>query len=621
MCGIAGIINFNDSQVSEERLRFASRLMQQRGPDYEGIWIEGNCGLAHRRLSIIDLSPLGNQPMISSNERYVIAFNGEIYNFEELKSKLGSSSELLKGTSDTEILLECWSKWGLETLDMIDGMFSFTIWDRELKKLIAARDRMGEKPYYYFWDHKTFAFASRPKPLFELIPNASREYDHQGLRYFLESGYIPAPYTIHSCMKKLPASHYLEVDESGIEVKRYWNTDNISTNEAWVSRSEDDLLDELDEILYRSVEERMVSDVPIGAFLSGGIDSSLIVAMMTKINKSPIKTYTIGFDEERYDESHHAKSVADHLGTEHSCENLKVDDLLDLLPVFLSEYDEPFFDSAAFPTLAVSKLASQSIKVNLTGDGGDELFGGYHYYRIAKSLNPFFQLPEALRSSLSSFLGMIPQHQMQLVSKAIAQKNSARSFAFTRSIAKDFRQILGNEILDKTNGLLDLFDKESKRYPSRIHPAEQAMRLDAKFTMNDDYLQKTDVATMAFSLEARAPLLSRSVIEWAMQLPIAWKVRLFNNKYLLRKLSYRYIPQKIMDRPKRGFGVPIDEWLRNQLNDWASIRINDKEYYKNLPLDQSAVINLFKLHKSGKRDVHPLLWAILMLLEFNSRSD
>ena len=621
MCGIAGIVNFKENQVSEDRLRSASDLMRQRGPDYEGIWVENNCGLAHRRLSIIDLSPLGNQPMISADGRYVIAFNGEIYNFEELKSKLGSSSALIKGTSDTEILLECWSKWGKDTLDMIDGMFAFTIWDRKLKKLIAARDRMGEKPLYYFWNNQTFAFASRPNPLFELIPDASKEYDHQGLRYFLESGYIPAPYTIHSCMKKLPASHYLEVDESGIKINRYWNSENISTNEAWNKRSEDDLLDELDEILFKSVKERMVSDVPIGAFLSGGIDSSLIVAMMTKINQSPIKTYTIGFEEERYDESSHAKRVADHLGTQHDCENLKVDDLLDLFPVFLNEYDEPFFDSAAFPTLAVSRLASKSIKVNLTGDGGDELFGGYHYYRIAKSLNPLYKLPNALRHSLSHFLGMLPQHQMQLVSKAIIQKDTARSFAFTRSIAKDFRQILGNEILDTTDGLLDLFSLESKKYPDSLHPAEQAMRLDAKFTMNDDYLQKTDVATMAYSLEARAPLLSRSVIEWAMQLPIKWKVRLFENKYLLRKLSYRYIPRTIMDRPKRGFGVPIDEWLRNQLSDWASNRINDKDYYKNLPLDQTAVINLFNIHKSGRRDVHPLLWAVLMLLEFNSRND
>lgn len=621
MCGIAGVVNFDGTKVNNDNLISASNLMKQRGPDVEGIWSENNCGLAHRRLSILDLSPLGNQPMISSNERFVIAFNGEIYNFQDIKNKLGNEADYLKGHSDTEILLEAWSKWGIDTLDMLDGMFAFSIWDRKLNKMIAARDRMGEKPYYYFWDNKTFAFSSRPKPLFKLSTKIKKDYDQQALRYFLESGYIPAPNSIHRDLKKLPAAHYLEVDQSGMTIKRYWSSFEIDTDQSLNKRNEKELLDELDELLFDSVEKRMVSDVPIGAFLSGGIDSSIIVAMMSKINKNPIKTYTIGFNEKKYDESEHAEKVANYLGTEHSCENLKVDDLLKLLPKFLDEYDEPFFDSAAFPTLAVSRLASQTIKVNLTGDGGDELFGGYHYYRIAKALNPLHKLPKTLKTMLSSFIGLLPQHQMQLVSKAISQDNSARSFAFTRSIAKDFRNVLSGDVLNKTDGLLDLFSETASYFPKNMHPSEQAMRLDANFTMNDDYLQKTDVATMAYSLEARAPLLARDIIEWAMKLPIKWKVRFFTNKYLLRKLAYRHIPKEIMDRPKRGFGVPIDAWLRGPLSDWSFKRINDPEYFKNLPLDQSAVVNLFRIHQSGRRDVHPLLWAVLMLLEFNIRVD
>ena len=621
MCGIAGIVNFDGNKVNNDNLKSASDLMKQRGPDVEGIWLENNCGLAHRRLSILDLSPLGNQPMISSNERFVIAFNGEIYNFQEIKDKLGNQAKYLKGHSDTEILLEGWSKWGIDILDMLDGMFAFSIWDRKLKKMTAARDRMGEKPFYYFWDNKTFAFSSRPKPLFKLSSKIRKDYDQQALRYFLESGYIPAPYSIHIDLKKLPAAHYLEVDQSGISIKRYWSSFELDTDHSLAKSNEGQLLDELDDLLFDSVQKRMVSDVPIGAFLSGGIDSSIIVAMMSKINNDPIKTYTIGFNEKRYDESEHAEKVANYLGTHHSCENLQVNDLLKLLPTFLDEYDEPFFDSAAFPTLAVSRLASQNIKVNLIGDGGDELFGGYHYYRIAKVLHPIYKLPRPLKKMLSSSIGIFPQHQMQLVSKAINQEDSARSFAFTRSIAKDFRNVLNRDVLHETDGLLDLFSKTASNFPKNIHPAEQAMRLDANFTMNDDYLQKTDVATMAYSLEARAPLLSKGIVEWAMKLPVKWKVKFFTNKYLLRKLAYRHIPKQIMDRPKRGFGVPIDGWLRGPLSDWSYKRINDPVYFRNLPLDQSAVVDLFTIHQSGRRDVHPLLWAILMLLEFNIRID
>lgn len=621
MCGIAGIADFKDHQISRENLKRASDLMIERGPDAEGIWVGENCGLAHRRLSIIDLSSSGNQPMISSNERYVIAFNGEIYNFLEIKKDLGTDADNLLGHSDTEILLEAWSKWGVNTLDKLDGMFAFSIWDKKLKKLTAARDRLGEKPFYYYWDGKRFAFASRPKPLFKLIPSISKDYDYQALRYFLESGYVPSPYSIHKELKKLSAAHFIEVDQSGIQVKRYWNSNDIATEESWKKRNEDDLLDELDEILSDAVEKRMISDVPIGAFLSGGIDSSIIVAMMSKKKTNPIKTFTIGFDEKKYDESMHAQNVASYLETDHSCENLQVNDLLKLLPTFLNQYDEPFFDSAAFPTLAVSRLASKSIKVNLTGDGGDELFGGYHYYRIAKVLSPFFKMPKELRSFFSTLTGLLPQHQMQLISKAISKNSSAESFAFTRSIAKDFRNVVDEDILGQTNGMVDLFNIAASELPKGINASEEAMRLDARYTMNDDYLQKTDVATMAYSLEARAPLLAREVVEWGMKLPINWKVKFFSSKYLLRKLAYRYIPRPLMDRPKRGFGVPIDSWLRGPLSNWANERINGKEYFHDLPINQKAVQELFKLHQSGRRDVHPLLWAILMLLEFNIRNN
>jgi len=297
-----------------------------------------------------------------------------------------------------------------------------------------------------------------------------------------------------------------------------------------------------------------------------------------------------------------------------------VNDLLALFPEFLAQYDEPFFDSAAFPTMAVSRLARQHVTVALTGDGGDELFGGYHYYQIIRYLGYITRLPSGSVQLLSWILSKMPVHNLKLISSALREGNLASAFGFSRSIAKDFQNVLTNELLNRTKSLRNLFEETAESFDSSLHPSEQAMRLDCLFTLNDDYLQKTDVASMAYSLESRAPLLSRKVVEYGMKLPIQFKINGNTSKDLLRKLAYRYIPREIMDRPKRGFGVPIDSWLRNELRDWASDRINDPENFKNLPLQHSAVKTLFDLHQSGSRNVHPLLWAVLVFLEFHARN-
>lgn len=620
MCGILGRINFNGEEVSKSDLINAARLINHRGPDKAAQWSEKGCGLAHQRLSVIDLTEHGDQPMESKNGRFVCVFNGEIYNFLDLRKEIEADPSRWRSTSDTEVLLEGWALWGVDILDKIDGMYAFAIWDKEKRKLFIARDRMGEKPLYYHWKNNTFAFSSRPKPIFKIMKNLSLDYDHQGLRFYLEGGYIPAPYTAHKELKKLPAAHYLEVDAKGIEIKRYWDFSQIPTDLSYLSRSEDSILDEMDAIITKSVRQRMVSDVPLGAFLSGGIDSSLMVAIMSKLHSRPIKTFTIGFEERDYDESSDAEAVAKYLKTDHHCEHLKVNDLLELVPTFLENYDEPFFDSAAFPTLAVSRLARKHVTVSITGDGGDELFGGYHYYKISKALNPFFSMPKFVRMTLSGAIGMIPKHKAQLLSAALKQTTSAKAFAFSRSIAKDFRNIIPSDVLSQTQSLGELFELTSAGFPPKLHASEEGMRLDALYTLNDDYLQKTDVASMAYSLESRAPILAREVVEWSMKLPVKWKVQGASNKYLLRKLAYRYIPKEILDRPKRGFGVPIDSWLRGPLKNWANDKINDPLNYEGLPIEQHAVQELFKLHASGFRNVHPLLWAILMLLEFNMRT-
>lgn len=623
MCGIAGIINYKEGFRFKENLISASSMMKNRGPDDDGLWNDDVCGFAQRRLSILDLSQAGHQPMLSHNERYVCTFNGEIYNFKIIKNEISKLNLNIKwkGNSDTEVLLEGWKIYGKKLLDKIDGMFAFAIWDRKDKTLFLARDRMGEKPLYYHYKDGKFIFASRPSPLFQLEPQLSKDYDLQGIRYFLESGYVPAPHSIYSSVKKLSAGSYIEIKENKIEIHKYWNPENISTEFSWNKRSENDLLDELDQIISNSVNDRMISDVPLGAFLSGGIDSTLIVAMMNKFSSNKIKTFTIGFNEANYDESIHARKVATHLNTDHHCNHLSVNDLQKLMPKFFSSYDEPFFDSAAFPTLAVSKLAKEHVSVSLTGDGGDELFGGYHYYRIVKILSYFYKAPKTTRKFLSAVFKAMPNHNFQLLSNALNQTNVAESFSFMRGISKDFDSILSNDVIENTVGLSDLFSKTSSSFAKNIDSAEIAMRIDARHTMNDDYLQKTDVASMAYSLESRAPFLSKELIEWSYKLPINYKLGIRSNKYLLRKLSYRYVPKKIMDRPKRGFGVPIDIWLRNDLKSWALDIINDDHNYDGLPIIKKNVKNLFEIHNKGSRNAHPLLWAALTMLQFNKNQN
>jgi asparagine synthase (glutamine-hydrolysing) len=365
------------------------------------------------------------------------------------------------------------------------------------------------------------------------------------------------------------------------------------------------------------VRWRLLSDVPLGAFLSGGVDSSVVVGAMRRLAAGPVETFTIGFAEPRYDESAAAAAVARHLGTEHKSEMLSVDHLLELVPLFAAEYDEPFYDISAFPTLALSRMARKHVTVALSGDGGDESFGGYHYYEIAETLGRLRRLP--FRGALGRALARVPAHRARLLAGALAAPSGAAAFAFVRGIAKDFAPVASPELLGATRSLADWFEDEAARLPSALAPAEQGMRLDTRFTLPDDYLVKVDVASMAFSLEAREPLLDHDVVDFGMRLPLAWKLRAGRNKWLLRQLAARYVPAALLDRPKQGFVVPMDRWLRGPLRDWARERCEERALFEKLPLDAGAVRRLFALHDSGARDVHPLLWSVLALLEFARR--
>jgi asparagine synthase (glutamine-hydrolysing) len=612
MCGIWGVLG---QDLPAQRGERAMHSLRKRGPDAAASYTEPGLTLGHLRLAIIDLTDAGLQPMHSACGRYVIVYNGEIYNFAEIREEIGDAYPW-QSHSDTEVVLAAYRRWGTQCLERFHGMFAFALWDKQERLMFVARDRLGVKPLYFHAGPDSFAFASRPRALFDLLPSLSRTLDRQALRYYYEAGYIPAPHSIYSSVQKLEPGHYLVVNGEGVSKTRYWSLEGVETDERLVSANEASLLDELDELVDRSVRQRMVSNVPVGAFLSGGIDSSLVAALMVRHADAPVKTFTIGFGDGEFDESRHAAAVASHLGTDHACEILEADDLLKLLPTYLEEYDEPFFDYSAFPVMAVSRMARRDVKVSLSGDGGDEAFGGYHYYRIMRNLAPAFQAPAGLRKAFGSVLAHVPNHQLHLLGQALQTDGPVKAFAFMRSIIKGAVDIQSADLRSSTRSMADLFEDYAGRLPSSLDVAERSMRIDTAFTLPDDYLQKVDVGSMAFSLEARDPLLDHSLFEWAARLPLKWKLRGATNKYLLRQLAYRYVPRPILDRPKMGFGVPMARWLRTSLRDWADGLLRDGSDFAALGLDHKAVISLWEQHLSGRRQAHTSLWSILVMLQF-----
>ena len=612
MCGIAGAVFgcFTDGDA-----KAPLDCLSNRGPDGTGVFCDGQAIFVHARLSVIDLSEVASQPMVSSCGRYTIVFNGEVYNYAELRKDIGADY-FFRTSSDTEVVLAYFLKFGVNSLHNFRGMFAFAIWDSERSELFLARDRLGVKPLFYSYDKGVFGFASRPSALCALLPGVSRAISRQAVRYFMEAGYVPAPYSIFENIQKLEPGHYLTVSSKGFTKTQYWSTDLIETDHALIGVKESELLDELDALIDDSVRLRLISDVPIGAFLSGGIDSSLVAAFMVKHSTEKVRTFTIGFQDKAYDESEFAAAVASHLDTKHICERLAVDDLLGLMPTFVKQFDEPFFDYSAFPVMAVSRLARRSVTVSLSGDGGDEAFGGYHYYQIMNRLQQAHRLPCKLRGLMSSVTQLSPMQRMRWLGQVISLDGSAPAFAFMRGVIKDATNLMKPSLLEGTLPLSYLFSRRSARFPSDLTYAETGMRLDLTYTLPDDYLQKVDLGSMAFSLEARDPLLDHKIIEWAAKLPLSWKMRNGTNKYLLRQLAYRYIPREILDRPKMGFGVPMAKWLRGGLRSWGESLLKDDQAFDALELDSQAVRVLWKAHQANKVQAHTALWCVLVLLQF-----
>lgn len=636
MCGIAGFIT-QDSNGAEESLRTMLESIAHRGPDDFGVWQEHQSGffLGHRRLSILDLSPAGHQPMVSASGRYVIAFNGEIYNWRLLKTELEAAgvAPLWRGHSDTEVLLAAISAWGVETtLVKARGMFAIALWDRQDKVLILARDRVGEKPLYYGKVGSQFVFGSELKAL-KALHGSRLETDPESLALMLRYGYVPAPRSIYRGICKLMPGTLLRVSakaEYG-KPKPWWDFNSLAAESVTCRREIGDreALDQLEQVLGNAVEEQMVADVPLGAFLSGGLDSSTIVALMQTRSSRPVRTFTIGFDEVDYNEAAHAKAVAQYLGTEHTELHVTPKQAQEIIPRLPEIYDEPFADSSQIPTALVCSLTRQHVKVCLSGDAGDELFAGYNRYFWASSMWKHLSvLPVSARKILAGGLSSVSASNWNNLFDTLGSLLPLRFrvsnpgdklHKLAEVMGVSSQEALYRELVSQWRGalpLLNVAEPSSLIAMPHLWPAlnnfnERMMAIDTLTYLPDDILVKVDRAAMAGSLETRIPFLDPRVIDFAWKLPLHQKIRNGQGKWLLRQLLYRYIPKEMVERPKQGFGVPIEHWLRGPLREWAEDLVSPKNLADDGLLDPSLVRAMWQKHLSG-RNVQHALWNVLM---------
>ncbi len=635
MCGITGFLEARPRPLAAQEAIAAAMAaaIAHRGPDDSGVWAEAEAGIAlgHRRLAIIDLSPAGHQPMLTADGRYVVSFNGEIYNYPELAARLRQEGAALRGHSDTEVLIEGIARWGVaETLRHCEGMFALALWDRQARRLTLARDRLGIKPLYWSRQGGLFLFASELKALHR-HPDWRPAIDRDALAAYLRLGYVPAPAAIYRDTHKLPPGTMLTVTRQGVaEIAAYWRLAEVAQAgiAAPESGGEAKQLAALDGVLRRAVRNEMVSDVPLGAFLSGGVDSSLVVALMQAESARPVRSFTIGFAAAGYDEAQHAKRVAAHLGTEHT--ELYVDDetarrLIPHLPVW---YDEPFADSSQIPTRLISELARRQVTVALSGDGGDELFAGYERHRMAARLGRWQALlPGGLRRAAGGMLAALPPAAVsgaaallperlrpslpeQKAQKLAAALGAADGAALYRSIVSLWpepgRLVPGAAEAD---GLAEGLAAAA----AVAGPVERMMLADALTYLPDDILTKVDRASMSVGLEVRVPLLNHRVVEAAWRLPPDLKLRHGTSKWALRQILYRHVPKALIERPKHGFSVPLAAWLRGPLRGWAEDLLSPATLKGTGWLEPAPIVARWREHCAGRKDWSQSLWAVLML--------
>lgn len=597
MCGLTGFVS--PVAPADEMLRTVRRMCEtlaHRGPDDAGEWVDAEAGVAigFRRLAIIDLSPAGHQPMTSPSGRYVVTLNGEIYNFEDLRRELDAQ---WRGHSDTEVMAAAFEAWGVEgAVKRFNGMFAIAVWDRRLRRLHLIRDRMGVKPLYYGFAGRTLVYGSELKALRQ-HPDFDARIDRDALNLFLRFMYVPAPYSIYEGISKLMPGTILTFDPATRETSTtvYWSVHEAAVR-GTANRfrgSEEEASRQLESLLRDAVRIRMVADVPLGVFLSGGVDSSAVTAMIQAESATPVRSFSIGFADAAYNEAPFAAAVARHLGTDHTELIMTADDVVNVIPRLPSMYDEPFADSSQIPTHLVAALARKHVTVTLSGDGGDELFGGYRRYFIGQRvLRTLGAIPSPLRSPLGRLLAAIPGRRAGKV---------ARTFRANDPDALYFELVshwpVGKNPIRETN-------------PPITDPIERMMFFDQVSYLPDDILAKVDRASMAASLEAREPLLDYRLVEFAWTLPLSMKVRAGRGKRVLRRVLNRYVPEALIERPKMGFGMPLETWLRGRLRDWAESLLDPSAIRL---IDPAPVRAKWEEHLAGKSDWQYHLWAVLML--------
>ncbi len=637
MCGIAGFWDFSGSAVEDlgETVARMAGTLRHRGPDDQGIWVDKANGVAlgHRRLSILDLSVEGNQPMFSRTGRFAIVFNGEIYNFQILRSELDGP---YRGHSDTEVMLAAFEQWGVEqSLRRFNGMFAFALWDRDARALFLGRDRLGEKPLYYAWSGKRFLFGSELKALCA-HPDFAGEIDRDSLALFIRHNYVPAPYSIYKGVSKLPPGTFLCLDagsvQNPVKPRHYWSARQAA--DAGLAQgfagSDEDAREQLDTLLRDAVNIRMVADVPLGAFLSGGIDSSTIVAMMQAQSSRPVKTFSIGFHERDFNEAGFAKDVAKHLGTDHTELYVTSQEAMSVIPRLPMMYDEPFADSSQIPTFLVSKLARQKVTVSLSGDGGDELFGGYTRYAWGQQIwNSVGWAPGIVRRAAGTLLQTVsPTTWSALFAKAdFLVPHKLRQSRPGDKLTKLGMVIKAADPESMYGKLIALCDDPTAVVLGAAEPptvltqrgdwidsdfTHRMMYLDTMSYLPDDILVKLDRASMAVSLESRVPFLDHRVLEFAWRLPLQMKARLGQGKWILRRVLDQYVPAKLIDRPKIGFGVPIQTWLRGPLRDWAEDLLDGNRLRQDGYLSPGPIRRKWQEHLCGQRNWADTLWGVLM---------
>jgi len=642
MCGIVGYLSRDDLSKDSciNSLHRMVSSINHRGPDDRGIWTNHDqhklLGLGHCRLSILDTSAAGHQPMMSSSKRYVITFNGEIYNHLEIRSlinkiqniPLSIASSSWKGYSDTETLLAAFETWGVvETFQKIVGMFALAVWDLEKQSLYLARDRMGEKPLYYGGDSKNFFFGSELKAL-KANPYFKKEIDRDKLALFLRYNYIPTPYSIYKGVFKLPPGSYVEVNYksnfSDIKIKKFWSLQKIAEDgqSSLLAISDFEAANLLEEKLKTSVSEQMIADVPVGSFLSGGVDSSLIVSLMQSLRSAPIKTFTVGFDNDFYNEAKFAKKIASYLGTDHSEVYISSVDLLKIVPNLYKIYDEPFADSSQIPTFLISQIACQTVKVALAGDGGDEIFGGYNRYTIAMKLfNKYEWIPFEIKLNLIRLLNLIPNKLFNSFMNLIFHIDDDKVRKIFDIILAPNQQIMYTNLISQWKNPDEVVLNSSepitlpfseKSWPKFNSFENTMMTLDSLTYLMDDILVKTDRAAMAVSLETREPYLDYRVVEFAWKLPLDQKIRDGTSKWILRQILAKYLPLKLIDRQKKGFSVPIADWLRGPLKKWAEELLNESRLQREGYFNAKLIREVWSNHISGRRNEQHRLWNILM---------